>query len=292
MTARDADPARALMENEVVYRLRDEEGGIDVEIEASGSLSSTETDFAMSVRLGVRLDGAAVLRAELGRDDPAATRVSGSDQAAARARRPLDPATTVAIAFVITGWAIYLLLGPLSLFLTWYGDCLADPCPSPSRIDEAMYVFDVLWWIAFPALIYFAYRGLRWAWAALLAIAIVLDLQIVAAVVGARGFSAFWFTLPAAAVLTFGAGLGLAMTLPRVRDRAGAATAGQLASIGCLAVVVAVVALQGLLIGVSGPILGVLILMAIAMFVIVVAAFANRDVRRSGPRPTKRPPRR
>ena len=188
--------------------------------------------------------------------------MSGPDQAAARARRPLDPATTVAIAFVITGWAIYLLLGPLSLF----------------------YVFDVLWWIAFPALIYLAYRGLRWAWAALLAIAVVLDLQIVAAVVGARGFSAFWFTLPAAAVLTFGAGLG--------RDRAGAATAGQLASIGCLAVVVAVVALEGLLIGVSGPILGVLILMAIAMFVIVVAAYANRDVRRSGPRPTKRPPRR
>jgi len=57
MTARDADPAQALMENEVVYRLRDEEGGIDVEIEASGSLSSSETDFAMSVRLGVRLDG-------------------------------------------------------------------------------------------------------------------------------------------------------------------------------------------------------------------------------------------
>ena len=217
--------------------------------------------------------------------------MSGPHQAATRVRRPLDPATTVAVAFVITGWAIYLLLGPLALFLTWYGDCLADPCPSPSGIDEAVYVFDVLWWIAFPALIYFAYRGLRWAWAALLAIAIVLDLQIVAAVVGARGFSAFWFTLPAAAVVTFGAGLGLAMTLPRIRDRAGAATVGQLASIGCLAVVVAVIALQGLLIGVAGPILGVLILMAVAMFVIVVAAFANRDVRRSGPRPTKRPPR-
>ena len=96
------------------------------------------------------LDGAAVLRARLARDDPAATRVSGSDPAAARTRRPLDPATTVAIAFVITGWAIYLLLGPLALFLTWYGDCLADPCPSPSRIDEATYVFDVLWWVAVP----------------------------------------------------------------------------------------------------------------------------------------------
>jgi len=57
MTARDADPAHALMENEVAYRLRDEDQAIDVEIEASGSIASTETDFAMSVRLGVRLDG-------------------------------------------------------------------------------------------------------------------------------------------------------------------------------------------------------------------------------------------
>jgi hypothetical protein len=113
---------------------------------------------------------------------------------------------------VISGWALYLLLGPLSLFLTWYGDCLADPCPAAGRLDEAIYVFDVLWWIAFPALAWFAYQGARWAWAALLAVAIVLDLQIVAAIVGARGFSAFFFTLPAVAVLTFGAGLGLAMT--------------------------------------------------------------------------------
>jgi len=218
--------------------------------------------------------------------------VSGPDTGTDEGRRPTDPATAIAIGFVVAGWALYLVLGPLAVFITWYGDCVTDPCPGPGAIDELGYVFDVLWWIAFPALVWFAYRGARWAWIALLAIAIVLDLQIVAAVVGARGFSAFWITLPAAAVLTFGAGLGLAMTLPRIRDRAGAATAGQLASIGCLAVVVAVVALQGLLIGVGGPILGVLILMAIAMFVIVVAAFANRDARRSGPRAVKRPPRR
>ena len=218
--------------------------------------------------------------------------MSGREEAAAGARRQLDPATTVAIGFVISGWALYLLLGPLSLFLTWYGDCLADPCPAAGRLDEAIYVFDVLWWIAFPALAWFAYQGARWAWAALLAVAIVLDLQIVAAIVGARGFSAFFFTLPAVAVLTFGAGLGLAMTLPRVRDRAGAATTGQLASIGCLAVVVAIIALQGLLVGVGGPLLGVLILMAIALFVIAIAAVANRDVRRAAARPTRRPPRR
>jgi hypothetical protein len=192
-------------------------------------------------------------------------------------RRRIDPATAIAIGFVVAGWALYLFLGPLSVFLTWYGDCLDEPCQVPGAIDEATYVFDVLWWLAFPILVYFAYRGLSWAWAALLAIAIVVDLQVVAGALGASGFDAFWFTLPAAAVLTFGAGLGLAMSLPRFRDRAGAATAGQLASIGCLAVVVSVVALQGVLIGAGGPIVGILVLMAIALVVIVVAAYSNRN---------------
>ena len=218
--------------------------------------------------------------------------MSGRDAPAEEGRRPLDPATAIAVGFVVAGWALYLVLGPLAVFITWYGDCLSDPCPVPGAIDELAYVFDVLWWIAFPALVWFAYRGARWAWVALLAIAIVLDVQIVAGILGANGFDAFWFTVPAAAVLTFGAGLGLAMSLPRFRDRAGAATAGQLASIGCLAIVVAVIALQGILIGATGPIIGILVLMAIALFVIAVAAYANRDRRGPGssvdPRPVRR----
>ena len=56
MTARDDDPARARMHNEVVYRLRD--GGAEVEIRALGTVRSTETDFHMNVGLSVTLDGA------------------------------------------------------------------------------------------------------------------------------------------------------------------------------------------------------------------------------------------
>ena len=108
-------------------------------------------------------------------------------------------------------------------------------------------------------------------------IAIILDLQLLAAVVGARGFQAFALTLPPAAVLTFGAGLGLALLSPRFRDRPGAATAGELAAIGCLAIVAAVIALQGLLVGVGGPLVGIAVLMAVALCVIAIAAFANRD---------------
>jgi putative CocE/NonD family hydrolase len=54
MTVRDADPAAARMESEVVYRLRD--GNVEVLVEASGSVGSTATDFRMAVELRVRLD--------------------------------------------------------------------------------------------------------------------------------------------------------------------------------------------------------------------------------------------
>ena len=72
------------------------------------------------------------------------------------------------------------------------------------------------------------------------------------------------------------------MLTPRFRDRPGAAAAGELGAIGCLAVVVAIVALQGFLVGIGGPIVGIAVIMAIALFVI-----GHR--RRSG-RPRQPPP--
>ena len=198
-------------------------------------------------------------------------------------------ATAIALGFAISAWVLYALLGPVAVFLTWWGDCLEEPCPLPTALDQAIYAFDVLWWLAFPFLAFFAYRGRRWGWIALLVIAVILDLQVFAALVGARGFSAFALTLPAAAVLTFGALLGLAMLTPRFRDRPGAAAAGELGAIGCLAVVVGIVALQGFLVGVGGPLVGIAAIMAIALFVIGLAAYTNRH-RRPGttPRPSRR----
>ena len=55
MTARDADPADASMDNEVVYRLRT--GDSEILIEASGTTRATATDFEMEVGLMVSLDG-------------------------------------------------------------------------------------------------------------------------------------------------------------------------------------------------------------------------------------------
>jgi putative CocE/NonD family hydrolase len=56
MTARDAEPARARLHNEVVYRLR--EDGVEVRVEASGTIRTTISDFHMHVALRVTVDGA------------------------------------------------------------------------------------------------------------------------------------------------------------------------------------------------------------------------------------------
>lgn len=200
-------------------------------------------------------------------------------------------ANGIALGFAIAAWVLYAFLGPLAVFLTWFGDCLEEPCPVPGPVDQAAYVFDVIWWLAFPILAFFAYRSRRWAWASLLVVAIILDLQLLAAIAGAPGFSAFGLTLPPAGLLTFGAGLGLAMVLPGYGDRPGAAAAGQLGAIGCLGLIVAAVALQGFLVGVGGPVVGIAVLMAIALFVIGLAAYANRGGRAGrirGPRAGRR----
>ena len=76
MTASDADPAHARMANEVDYRL--DQDGHRIDVRASGETTSTETDFRMTVRLEVDLDGEPFFRARLGRDDPPPARLSRS----------------------------------------------------------------------------------------------------------------------------------------------------------------------------------------------------------------------
>ena len=198
--------------------------------------------------------------------------ISGRDDTA-------GAATSIALGFVIGGWALYALLAPVAVFLTWWDDCSDVNCQVPTAIDQAAYAFDLIWWLAFPVIAYFAYRGRRGAWTSLLAIAIILDLQVAAAIVGSRGFSGFGITLLAAALLTFGAALGLAMVIPRFRDRPGASSVGEVAAIGCLGLVVALVALQGVLVGIGGPLIGIGLVMAVALFVIALVAYANRDKR-------------
>jgi uncharacterized protein len=55
MTASDADPARARMASEVVYRLHQD--GHEIVAEATAAMTSTLTDFKLTGELRVRLDG-------------------------------------------------------------------------------------------------------------------------------------------------------------------------------------------------------------------------------------------
>jgi hypothetical protein len=55
MTARDADPADATMTNEVTYRLND--GSSTIEVNASGRIGTTASDFEMWTRRQVLVDG-------------------------------------------------------------------------------------------------------------------------------------------------------------------------------------------------------------------------------------------
>jgi hypothetical protein len=55
MTARDADPAHARMDSEVVYRLREDDR--EFLVEADGTIRTTATEIEMRVALRVRLDG-------------------------------------------------------------------------------------------------------------------------------------------------------------------------------------------------------------------------------------------
>ena len=62
MTAWDADPARAELDAHVVYRWQEREAGRDgeltrIEIRADSRQTSTATDFDLTVRLEVDVDG-------------------------------------------------------------------------------------------------------------------------------------------------------------------------------------------------------------------------------------------
>ncbi|HEY7131936.1 MAG TPA: CocE/NonD family hydrolase [Candidatus Limnocylindrales bacterium] len=55
MTARDAEPARCELRNDVLYQLAGD--GFDIVIESDGTIRTTATDIAMTVNLRVRRDG-------------------------------------------------------------------------------------------------------------------------------------------------------------------------------------------------------------------------------------------
>ncbi len=269
MTASDAEPAYARLHNEVVYRVRDH--GSEILIEASGTMRSTEIGLPHERRAPGDARRRALLRARLARNDPAPARVNRRDQPTEAGAR------TATAALAAIGWLLLFVSLPIAIFLTWWGDCFEDACPSASDLDRAVYLVDFVAWLVIPALAFGAYRGWRFAAGGLVGIGIALVAQVVAAILGARGFQSFAFVLPAAALIATAGVIGLRPLAGG--DAAGPSARTSLIGLVVVAVVIVAIAFQGVLAGGAGVGQGILVLVAVSLAFIAVLAFLNRSRR-------------
>lgn len=185
------------------------------------------------------------------------------------------------------GWLLLLVTAPVAIFLTWWGDCFSEICPSASELDRAAYVFDFGAILVLPAIAFGAYRGWRPAAIALIVVGLAVVGQVVASALGARGFQAFPLVLPAGALLVAGGIVGLRPgSLSAVEGGAAATSRRGLVGLGVLSVVIVAIAFQGLLTGGGGIGQVMLVIMAVALTFIALLALRNRG---AGP-PARRQP--
>jgi hypothetical protein len=211
--------------------------------------------------------------------------VSHPRQAANLPPSPRSSGAGVATAALATGgWLLLLVSVPVAVFLTWWGDCFEDVCPSASGLDRAAYVFDFASWLVLPALAFGAYRGWRPAAAGLVVIGLAVAGQAVAAILGARGFQAFAIVLPAAALIVAAGVIGLRPALGSETDERATARTG-LVGLAVLSVVIVAIAFQGVLAGGAGVGQGLLVLVAVSLAFVTVLAFLNRGRRPPPPGP-------
>jgi len=196
------------------------------------------------------------------------------------------PAGLASAALAAGGWLLLLVALPIAIFLTWWGDCFEETCPAASDVERAVYLFDFGAWLALPGLAFAAYRGWRPAAAALLVVGFALVAQVLAAMLGARGFQAFAIVLPAGALLVTAGLLGIRPSLGGADDASTAR--GGLVGLIVLAAVVVAVAFQGLLVGGLGPGQGLLVIVAVGLTFVALLGFLNRN-RRASTRDRPRP---
>ena len=200
-------------------------------------------------------------------------------------------AGVAAAALAAGGWLLLLVSVPVAIFLTWWGDCFEDVCPSASNIDRAAYLFDFVAWFILPALTFGAYRGWRPAAIGLLVIGLGLTAQVIAGILGARGFQAFAIVLPAAALVVAAGVIGFRPTLGSGADDEATRTRTGLIGLVVISVVIVAIAFQGVLGGGAAGIgagQGLLVLVAISLAFITVLAFLNRGRRPPPPDPRRR----
>jgi hypothetical protein len=188
------------------------------------------------------------------------------------------------------GWLLLLVTAPVAIFLTWWGDCFEEVCPSASGLDRAVYTLDFAAILIIPALAFGAYRGWRPAAIALIVAGMVVVAQVVASALGARGFQAFPLVLPAGALLVAAGIVALRPgSLGAVADGAASTTRRGLIGLGVLAIVIVAIAFQGVMSGAGGIGGLILVLMAIALTFIALLALRNRG---AAPPPRQPPSRR
>lgn len=207
-------------------------------------------------------------------------RAAGAAPPTADAR---PPGRLPAAALAIGGWILLLVAVPVAVFLTWFGDCFEETCAAASEAERAVYLFDFGAWLVLPALAFGAYRGVRPASIALVVIGLALAAQVVAAILGARGFQAFAIVLPAAALVGGAGVIGVAPGLLGGDDAATARTG--LVGIVVVAAVVVAIAFQAVTAGSLGVGDGILGLVGASLAFIAVLAFVNRGGRRTAVRP-------
>jgi hypothetical protein len=204
-----------------------------------------------------------------------------------------DDVRGLAIGASAGGWFLLTIVGPLAVFLTWFGDCVREPCPVASDLDRAIYTADLVAWVAFPVLAFAAYRGWRPASYAIVAVGIAILAQGIASILGARGFQAFFFVLPAGGLIALGGTLGL--DLPALRGASRGPAVGsrvpagvvEIASLGFLSTIVVALALQGFAGGIGGVVQGLVLAVAVILLFIAIAAMVNR--RRANAAPDRPP---
>lgn len=195
-------------------------------------------------------------------------------------------ARTATAALAAIGWLLLFVSLPIAIFLTWWGDCFEEMCASASDLDRTVYLVDFVAWLVIPAVAFGAYRGWRFAAGGLVAIGVALAAQVVAAILGARGFQSFAFVLPAAALIATAGVIGLRPLAEG--DATGPSARTSLIGLVVVAAVIVAIAFQGVLAGGAGIGQGILVLVAVSLAIIAVLAFLNRSRRP----PPSDPPRR
>jgi hypothetical protein len=219
--------------------------------------------------------------------------VSGSPQRpmSGRSRETASRPGLAVAALAAGGWLLLLVAVPVAIFLTWWGDCFEETCPAATDLDRAVYVFDFAAWLLLPALAFGAYRGWRLAAIGLVGIGLAVGAQVVAAMLGARGFQAFPIVLPAAAIIALSGLIALRPSLGGgIAGSDASTTRTGLIGLAVVAIVVVAIAFQGVLTGANGGAEVIVVLVAVSLAVIAVLAFLNRN--RRPPADARRPRRR